>query len=400
MIDMGDVIHLLYFRLFGAERFKNIHGEKISGVVQADLTRRFAFLFRELLRQHEVLADPLSPAFGLWAVPFKLKTLEIDAGEAEQLESIVAAGRELGYRALEEELGTAVALHARLEVGALMVEKVDGDPAEWMRRLNALPRSDEPAARGSMEERTALRGIIAPRMDLRLQEIVSLETKAPAAFEALVRGPEAGPWHEPDRLFEAAVRCGLRADLELACFESALVLARRLPVPYRLAVNLSPDLYGESAVQGIAAIPGLPERLILEITEHLPIPSPARLLEQMRPLRVNGAKIALDDAGCGYLNMELVRALKPDIVKLCITLTRRIDAGSEVLDLIRKTVAAIRAEGAEVLAEGVENETQARLARECGCSLAQGFYFDKPKESSAVISALAAATFKLEHPVP
>ncbi|MFI5349279.1 MAG: EAL domain-containing protein [Elusimicrobiota bacterium] len=397
MIDVGGVIHLLYFRLPGAERFERIHGEKLSSVARAELSRRFAALSRIILREYDILSDLRSPVFGTWAVPFELRPLEIQADQAEQLESIAAAARELGLAALEQELGTAVALHARLETGTLEVEDACGDSAMWMRRLDAASRTaGSPPPRGSLEERTAVLSVLSRRIDMRLQKIVSLETEAPVALEALARGPAGESLFEADRLFQAAARCGLREELELACLDSALEMVRRLPAPLRLAVNLSPDLYGAPAVEWLSDVPGLPERLILEITEHLPIASPERLLEQTRPLRENGAKIALDDAGCGFLNMDLVRALKPDIVKLCSALTRRIGGGAEILGVVRETVAAIRSEGAEVLAEGVETEIQARLARESGCSLAQGYYYGAPRSPAEVFAAKTGIPARLE----
>ena len=389
--------HWLYFRLHGADRFAAIHGAAIVDVAGADMSRRFGVLSRDLLRQHHVLSDPQSPAFGTWLAPFELVRLEIDAGEAEQLESIVRAGRELARTIVEEELGSAVALYARLEVGTLETPGTPSDLPAWEDRLGSLSETVKPLTAGeAVAERKELHRIIAHRVDIMLQAIVSLETRDPVAFEALARGPSGGPWREPDRLFDAAARCGVRPELELNCLDSAVALVRRLPDSCRLAINLSPDLFSAPAVQLLAEVPGLPERLILEITEHLPIPAPARLLEEMRVFSRNGAKIALDDAGCGFLNMDLVRALKPDIVKLCITVTRRIGKGRAILEEIRKTVSAIRAEGAEVLAEGVEDETQARLARECGCSLAQGFYFAKPRTLAEI---LAAAAVKPEHAV-
>ncbi|MEK7389512.1 MAG: EAL domain-containing protein, partial [Elusimicrobiota bacterium] len=274
----------------------------------------------------------------------------------------------------------------------------DCAPAQWMRRLDALPRISVPsAARICLEEHKSLLRIMSRRINMLLQEIVSLQTRSLVAFEALARGPADGPWHSPDQLFEAAARCGLREKLELGCLDSALCCVRGLPAPLRLAVNLSADLFDAPAVQWLSQVPGLPQRLILEITEHVPVASPETFLEETRSLRLKGAKLALDDVGCGYLNMDLVRALKPDIVKLCITLTRRMTRGREVLDVIAKTVDSIRAQGAEVLIEGVENEAQARLARQCGVDLAQGFYFAKPREAAEVFKALRSPDPKTEH---
>lgn len=384
-------LHLLYFHLIGAERFERIHGEDVSRVARSDLTRRLDALARVLLRQHDVVSGMAAPEFGIWAIPFETKRLEIEADEREQLDSIAAAGSELARLALVEELGSAVALHARLEVGTLDAEGPD-NPERWLPRLRErLRRAPPPREQASADERRSMLDVIGRRVELLLQEIVSLDTREPAAYEALLRGLEGSSLRGPDRLFEEAARCGLREALELASLDAALELARRLPAGRRLAINLSPDLYGAPAVRRLSRARDLSGRLILEITEHLPIPEPARLLEELRPLRRRGAKIALDDAGCGYLNMELVRALKPDIVKLCITVTRRIGGGPGIAALVGGTVASIRAAGASALAEGVENEAQARLARECGCSLAQGYYFSRPRAGTEVLAELAAS---------
>jgi len=364
--------------------------------VRADLTRRFAALARALLARHHPLSALRSPVFGIWAVPFKTRRQEIEADEIEQIESIAAAGGELGRTVLEEELGSATALHAGLDAGVVEIEGAGLDPSRWAKRLGSLPPRKRTPEGGSEEERGGLLALVEGRLDIRLQSLVSLKTLSRVGFEALARGPAGGPWHEPDRLFEAAALCGLRTEVEIACLESALELVRRLPASCRLAINLSPGLFRTPAVRRLAGEPRLPERLIFEITEHLPIPRPEVLLEETRLLRRRGAQIALDDAGCGYLNMDLVRALKPDIVKLCITVTRRIGASPATLDSVRGTVASIQAEGAQVLAEGIESAAQMRLAIDCGCALAQGFYFDKPMAVSELVAGRMLPAWKAE----
>lgn len=378
-------IHLLYFHLPHAAHFGRIHGPEVERAAQADLTRRFAALSRVLLGQHDVLSGPESREFGLWAVPFGTKRLEIEADELEQLGAIAAAGGELGREAVTDELCSAAAISLR--VGTFAVDSGGGSP-RWLSKLRAHLRGRRaPRAEASEAERRFIRDVIAGPLDMRLQAIVGLAARRTAGHEALLRGPQGGPLLAPELLLSEAGRCGLRPELELAAFEAALKIARRLPPGMRLAINLSPPLFGAPAVRRAAREPGLPRRLILEITEHLPIAAPARLRGDLAPLRERGALIALDDAGCGYLNMTLVRALRPDIVKLCITVTRRLARGPRMLALVRETVATIRAAGAVALAEGVETAEQARLARACGCALAQGYYFGRPREASAALAA-------------
>lgn len=380
-------IHLLYFHLPLAARFSRIHGHEVARAARADLTRRFEALASVLLGQHQILSGAVSPGFGLWAVPFGTKRLEIEADELEQLASIVAAGRELGREAVAEELGAAVSLHSPLRVGTLSIDSAGGE-TRWMSRLRAhLRGAKAPPQWASVAERRFIRGIIDGPLELRLQDIVALDTRRVTGHEALLRGPRGGPLFAPELLLAEAARCGLRPELELAAFEAALKIARRLPSGLRLAVNLSPSLFAAPPVRRAVREPGLPRRLILEITEHLPISAPARLRDDLAPLRERGALIALDDAGCGYLNMALIRALKPDIVKLCITVTRRLGRGPRVLAFVRQAVTAIRSAGGVALIEGVETAEQARLARACGCALAQGYLFGRPRAPSAAASS-------------
>ena len=125
------------------------------------------------------------------------------------------------------------------------------------------------------------------------------------------------------------------------------------------------------------ACPGL----VLEITEHLPLDqaeSHAALYAKARSL---GARLALDDTGCGFADMASARAVRPEIIKLCITVIRNANRSSTHLAEIAHTVAAFRTMGAEVLAEGVETAEQAAALAEAGATLAQGWYFGRPVPS-------------------
>jgi hypothetical protein len=139
--------HLLYLRLSGAERFHGMHGGPLAAAAREALARRFADIARELLRPHLLLSEPQSPFFGVWLAPFMLSRLEIDSGEAEQLASIVRAGRELARTALEDELGPAIALGSRFDVGTLAIDESSRDASEWLTRLDAPTRAaSEPSA--------------------------------------------------------------------------------------------------------------------------------------------------------------------------------------------------------------------------------------------------------------
>lgn len=76
--------------------------------------------------------------------------------------------------------------------------------------------------------------------------------------------------------------------------------------------------------------------------------------------------------------MEAARSIRPDIAKLCITVTRNANRSVAHLAEIADTVAELRSVGAQVLAEGVETAEQAAALTEAGASLAQGRHFGRP----------------------
>ena len=73
------------------------------------------------------------------------------------------------------------------------------------------------------------------------QPIVSLHTQRIYGYEALIRGPSDSPLHAPLKLFDAAGRAGLLAELEMLCREVILTSFRYLDLPGKLFINVTPE---------------------------------------------------------------------------------------------------------------------------------------------------------------
>ena len=135
--------------------------------------------------------------------------------------------------------------------------------------------------------------------------------------------------------------------------------------------------------------PELIRRQVFELTEHLPVESSLALHKALEPLRATGVRLALDDAGSGFFNMDMARALRPEIVKLCHPIVQRLGqgrrAGSRLTEMVRK----LKLLGCQVLGEGIERKTQARILREAEVRLGQGFLFSHPRPAADVIRELA-----------
>jgi EAL domain-containing protein (putative c-di-GMP-specific phosphodiesterase class I) len=158
-----------------------------------------------------------------------------------------------------------------------------------------------------------------------LQPIVRVSDRAVVGFEALSRGPQGSPLERPDKLFDAAYAAGRTVDAELLCAELALERTKdKLPPGAFLTINLGPDALALAADK--LALAGRPQ-VMIELTEHLPLNQAEGLVEVVNRLRTSGIRLALDDTGCGFADFDTVRLLRPDLVKLCITVIRNADKG-------------------------------------------------------------------------
>ncbi len=136
--------------------------------------------------------------------------------------------------------------------------------------------------------------------------------------------------------------------------------------------------------------------MILELTEHLPLGKVDELRPTLDGLRGKGVRIALDDTGCGYADLDVAGVIEADIVKLCITVIGRLEEHPQVRTAVAEAVKLAHAEGALILAEGVETETQARILSDLGVDLAQGWLYARPfpaGELGARLPMLTAAAF-------
>ncbi|GIE33660.1 hypothetical protein Ait01nite_067050 [Actinoplanes italicus] len=208
------------------------------------------------------------------------------------------------------------------------------------------------------------------------QPIVSLRTGAPVAFEALSRF-DPMVFATPDRAFAAAARCGLGAELELLAVRRALEILDRLPPGIRLNLNLSPEVLTAAGTERLL-LDHAGHDLGVEITEHAQVYDYPGLLAHTRALQAAGVQILVDDAGAGFASLSHILRLRPDIIKLDISLVRDIDT-----DLVRQTMARslnmfATETGAALIAEGIETATELDTLRGIGVAYGQGYLFGLP----------------------
>ncbi len=218
------------------------------------------------------------------------------------------------------------------------------------------------------------RALVARDFHPVFQPIVALESLAVVGYEALTRFTDGT---RPDLRFAEAASVGLGPEYELTAIEAALASASHLPEDAFLTLNMSPSLVLESSRRLRNVIGGTTRRLVLELTEHVPIDDYAALRKAIDTLGT--VELAVDDAGAGYASLRHILELRPTFAKLDISLVR----GIEVDDLRQALVAglvyfALRS-GCDLIAEGVESEEEATVLRRLGVELAQGYLFGRPE---------------------
>ena len=149
-------------------------------------------------------------------------------------------------------------------------------------------------------------------------------------FEALSRGPEDGPFVEPQRMFETARAAGLETELDLLCQRRAILGARGLEPGKKLFVNALPTTLLEGAGGVASAVEWIDRAglqrgdVVIEFSERGPVSQGDHSREALDPLRAAGVGIALDDIGTGLTGLQAIQEMHPDYLKLDVSLVHNI----------------------------------------------------------------------------
>lgn len=210
------------------------------------------------------------------------------------------------------------------------------------------------------------------------QPLVDLYSGEVVGYEALARGP-AGELERPDRLFAAARREGLLAELDEACRWAAVIEAYKggLRAPCTLFLNAEPETINVGDRRDEATRVPADLRVVVEFTERALTSHPSDLLYVVEQVRETGVGLALDDVGADRRSLALMPFLRPDVIKLDLRLVQ--DRPSKQVAEVHNAVSAhAERTGALVVAEGIETEAHRERARAMGASVGQGWLFGRP----------------------
>ncbi|GAA3338449.1 hypothetical protein GCM10020358_18550 [Amorphoplanes nipponensis] len=208
------------------------------------------------------------------------------------------------------------------------------------------------------------------------QPVVHLEDGLVQAYEALARFDEAH-FGSPAEAFAAAMAGGVGVELELVALERAFDYLHEMPAEAWMSANLSVEaLLTPRVADTLLAHAG--RNIAVELTEHTQVHDYPSLITVTEQLRAAGILIAVDDAGAGFASLSHILQLRPDIIKLDITLTRGIDIDPVRMALARSLVGFAEDIGAMLIAEGIETLAEHEKLRSLGVRLGQGYFMARP----------------------
>lgn len=121
-----------------------------------------------------------------------------------------------------------------------------------------------------------------------------------------------------------------------------------------------------------------PAKLKLEMTESVVLDNVEDIIQKMNALKLIGVSLSLDDFGTGYSSLQYLKRLPLDQIKIDQSFVRDINTDPND-DVIVRTIIAMSSElGLNVIAEGVETDTQLAFLIKHGCKAFQGYLFSKP----------------------
>ncbi len=225
-------------------------------------------------------------------------------------------------------------------------------------------------------------------LSLQYQPQVDIASNMTCGMEALLRWNSAEFGRvSPIEFIDIAEKSGIIKPIGTWVLQQAIAdyqrLARFGMSPPTLSVNLSRKQFeGGKVVRDVAKIlhrTGFdPACLCLEITETAIYRDSASMKRMLHDLTKIGVKLAIDDFGVGYSSLLELRDFPISEIKIDRAFIMDVVTNTSSQDIIHAIVDIADSIGADVVAEGIEDQQQLDMVAALGCHRVQGYYLCEP----------------------
>ena len=131
-----------------------------------------------------------------------------------------------------------------------------------------------------------------------------------------------------------------------------------------------------------------PSQLKFEITESVVMSDPDLASAITKKIKQIGSKISIDDFGTGYSSLGYLKKFPVDELKIDKSFLDDFPESEGDVAIIKAILSLAANLNLNVVAEGVERETQCDTLRSLGCDEIQGFFFSRPLPEKDFITLL------------
>lgn len=226
------------------------------------------------------------------------------------------------------------------------------------------------------------------RFLLYLQPKVDTETRQAVGAEALVRyRDDDGQIVSPDAFIPILEDSRLISKVDFHVFESVCAKIREWSgqgeSPFPISCNFSRSSFMETSfverLDAICGTYGLSKAYLeIEVTESLNNVDYKKLKAQIDRVRAAGFQVSIDDFGIESSNLALLSMATFDALKIDRGFVKDIMINGNARTVVEAMVGMCRKMDIRLIAEGVEDEKQLAVLKECGVRIVQGFLFSRP----------------------
>jgi EAL domain-containing protein (putative c-di-GMP-specific phosphodiesterase class I) len=129
--------------------------------------------------------------------------------------------------------------------------------------------------------------------------------------------------------------------------------------------------------------------LIFEITETVLLSDLNTAANELNKVRAKGVRVAIDDFGTGYTSIAHLQHLPVDTIKIDRSFVSQVERHRD-RSLVGMVTDPSHNIGVDVVAEGVETDTQRELLQGLGCDSLQGFLISRPIPAAEILGWMRA----------
>lgn len=215
-------------------------------------------------------------------------------------------------------------------------------------------------------------------LNLAIQPIVPATGHGIFAYECLLRSEHA-ELQTPKQVIDAVMDADCIGDLGRAVNGLAASVASEISASALLFVNVHPRQFADrDLVKQFEPLLPHARRVVLEITENDHLESIPSWETALATLTEMGFRFAADDVGAGWNGLKLLAMIEPSFIKVDMSIVRNVHREARKQRLVELLSRFAAADGALLVAEGVEQAEEAETLAQCGAHLLQGFYFGRP----------------------